>query len=83
MKSLGVAIHRNCTLTVLAAWVLWLPAITIAGTDEAADNALSNAEREAGWQLLFDGRNLDPVSYTHLTLPTRCHRCRSRWSPYH
>ena len=20
------------------------------------------------------------VSYTHLTLPTRCHRCRSRWS---
>ena len=22
-----------------------------------------------------------PVSYTHLTLPTRCHRCRSRWSP--
>ena len=23
-----------------------------------------------------------PVSYTHLTLPTRCHRCRSRWSPY-
>ena len=25
----------------------------------------------------------EPVSYTHLTLPTRCHRCRSRWSPYH
>ena len=23
----------------------------------------------------------NPVSYTHLTLPTRCHRCRSRWSP--
>ena len=23
-----------------------------------------------------------PVSYTHLTLPTRC-MCRSRWSPYH
>ena len=21
------------------------------------------------------------VSYTHLTLPTRCHRCRARWSP--
>ena len=26
---------------------------------------------------------LSTVSYTHLTLPTRCHRCRSRWSPYH
>ena len=22
------------------------------------------------------------VSYTHLTLPTTCTRCRSRWSPY-
>ena len=25
----------------------------------------------------------DPVSYTHLTLPTTLHECRSRWSPYH
>ena len=23
------------------------------------------------------------VSYTHLTLPTRSIKCRSRWSPYH
>ena len=23
----------------------------------------------------------DPVSYTHLTLPTICFKCRSRWSP--
>ena len=26
---------------------------------------------------------LATVSYTHLTLPTTCTRCRSRWSPYH
>ena len=25
----------------------------------------------------------DAVSYTHLTLPTKCEQCRSRWSPYH
>ena len=25
----------------------------------------------------------DPVSYTHLTLPTIIRECRSRWSPYH
>ena len=25
----------------------------------------------------------DPVSYTHLTLPTTSALCRSRWSPYH
>ena len=26
---------------------------------------------------------LSAVSYTHLTLPTRCHRCGSRWSRDH
>ena len=25
----------------------------------------------------------EPVSYTHLTLPTNSIVCRSRWSPYH
>ena len=29
------------------------------------------------------GMALTPVSYTHLTLPTRGSKCRSRWSPYH
>ena len=26
---------------------------------------------------------IEPVSYTHLTLPTTDVVCRSRWSPYH
>ena len=30
-----------------------------------------------------EGALLVAVSYTHLTLPTTCTRCRSRWSPYH
>ena len=29
------------------------------------------------------GFSKEPVSYTHLTLPTTARRCRSRWSPYH
>ena len=29
------------------------------------------------------GGAADTVSYTHLTLPTTLHECRSRWSPYH
>ena len=34
--------------------------------------------------LHFDeGTDLEPVSYTHLTLPTTVQGCRSRWSPYH
>ena len=28
-------------------------------------------------------RYYEAVSYTHLTLPTKGHGCRSRWSPYH
>ena len=28
-------------------------------------------------------RSTKPVSYTHLTLPTTLHECRSRWSPSH
>ena len=28
-------------------------------------------------------RQITPVSYTHLTLPTIHYKCRSRWSPYH
>ena len=28
-------------------------------------------------------RTIPAVSYTHLTLPTTLHECRSRWSPYH
>ena len=29
------------------------------------------------------GARAGPVSYTHLTLPTKQVQCRSRWSPYH
>ena len=32
---------------------------------------------------VLEGVSLMPVSYTHLTLPTSCVQCRSRWSPYH
>ena len=28
-------------------------------------------------------KTIEAVSYTHLTLPTSCVQCRSRWSPYH
>ena len=40
---------------------------------------------DAIWQFnkeIID-HTFDPVSYTHLTLPTKSRECRSRWSPYH
>ena len=33
--------------------------------------------------LRYSYETLGPVSYTHLTLPTKLEWCRSRWSPYH
>ena len=36
------------------------------------------------WRRSPEGeKSPDPVSYTHLTLPTSNNLCRSRWSPYH
>ena len=32
---------------------------------------------------IMNDEDPEAVSYTHLTLPTTCTRCRSRWSPYH
>ena len=34
-------------------------------------------------EILLAARASQPVSYTHLTLPTMLAQCRSRWSPYH
>ena len=42
-------------------------------TNEAADL----------WRRATTAVGVDPVSYTHLTLPTILRSCRSRWSPYH
>ena len=33
--------------------------------------------------LRIGGKLYGAVSYTHLTLPTTLHECRSRWSPCH
>ena len=49
----------------------------IAGVDLPRDKRV-----EIGLTYIF-GIGLTPVSYTHLTLPTKDTRCRSRWSPYH
>ena len=50
-----------------AHWDEW--PLTMYGTDRVLD-----ALHKVKWE---------PVSYTHLTLPTTSRRCRSRWSPYH
>ena len=44
---------------------------------------LSEICNATGCKLLLDINNIYAVSYTHLTLPTKESRCRSRWSPYH
>ena len=48
------------------------------GPHEASGLALAGRAVGVG-----GGRQAEPVSYTHLTLPTNTVTCRSRWSPYH
>ena len=43
------------------------------------DGAVAGPETNS----LAGSHHYHPVSYTHLTLPTNCAVCRSRWSPYH
>ena len=49
--------------------------------DEAPDSAEEFAAQ--GGEAPDSAEELAAVSYTHLTLPTTRHQCRSRWSPYH
>ena len=51
----------------------------------AAGTHLVHAPAPEGGRTIvyFHGNGSDPVSYTHLTLPTMSLVCRSRWSPYH
>ena len=44
---------------------------------------LSGAARMARLGGGYTASSTEPVSYTHLTLPTTCNLCRSRWSPDH
>ena len=53
-----------------------------AKVDEVYRAKVVRIEKFGAFVNLFDKTDA-PVSYTHLTLPTTLHECRSRWSPYH
>ena len=62
----------------------------LVGRDEVIDDFRLGLEEGPGAHerisLLVGARGIgqtDPVSSTHLTLPTKSDECRSRWSPYH
>ena len=55
----------------------------IVGVDRVENAAPSSKGVERESDSDFKQRCIEPVSYTHLTLPTKTHQCRSRWSPYH
>ena len=38
-------------------------------------------DEEGFFRIVDRKKDMIPVSYTHLTLPTTCNLCRSRWSP--
>ena len=84
----GLRVVRRSALSVSADGVAGELALAEADVllgDSMGEMALYYAAAEAafigGSLLPLGGQN--PVSYTHLTLPTTCTPCRSRWSPYH
>ena len=75
-------------LLALDAWLTYTRAMTAANaafdrTLEASLKAMREGVRLRNKQFAIDLPYLAPVSYTHLTLPTKEDECRSRWSPYH
>ena len=55
----------------------------VAPTERQIPVATTVLSNSSSAQATGDERDADPVSYTHLTLPTKLEWCRSRWSPYH
>ena len=49
--------------------------------DNGAVIGTTRADGDGDWEFRITGIDPVPVSYTHLTLPTSCVQCRSRWSP--
>ena len=47
------------------------------------DKDATDTELALAFAADMDPAHLTPVSYTHLTLPTRSCQCRSRWAPEH
>ena len=45
--------------------------------------SLSFSDGQLPASLNEEARLNEPVSYTHIKLPTTANECRSRWSPYH
>ena len=72
MISLG-----SCTMKLNAAAELFI----LSNPQFAFIHPYAPADQTEGYIEMLD--NTAPVSYTHLTLPTKLEWCRSRWSPYH
>ena len=53
------------------------------GGESGAAEDLGYSIQNDGSYMVYNADGLLAVSYTHLTLPTTCNLCRSRWSPYH
>ena len=74
LKSMGVQYFREDSGEVRTAF----PSLMV--FFEVAEGGFKATAR---WLGIIEGDDIETVSYTHLTLPTKPYGCRSRWSPYH
>ena len=81
--------HAILSASSSSLWIHCPPSVRLSQKyeDEVSPYALegTSAHALAEYKLkkLLGLDTKDPVSYTHLTLPTIAAECRSRWSPYH
>ena len=73
---------ETMAIGVGAAWIGGLIA-SLFGLEEGRGIHWASLAIQVGLAMVGVWLWLDSVSYTHLTLPTTCNLCRSRWSPDH
>ena len=79
-ESIAAAFAASAAMSALAGAACGLVWGGIGGRIAMRIVFLTSSEHVRG---LASDDGFETVSYTHLTLPTTCNLCRSRWSPYH
>ena len=79
-------LRLNVLLSIIIAALVagWLSPLPLESLNETSQTSLWQyflLKTTTTGEILIKG--MATVSYTHLTLPTKVWRCRSRWSPYH
>ena len=78
----SISKHFNVSKSTVSNMIKKLVVMNLIDSKPYEPIILTKNGKKAAVEIIAKHRLIEPVSYTHLTLPTKA-RCRSRWSPYH